>query len=423
MVPRETDIDYAPTAWVRSAPDTVDEITQQRRRRTPAQVGVGSIIGGRYQIVRFVAEGAFGAVYQAHDLDVAGHVVALKLMHRAPATTQERQMHVREVQLIAAISHPSVVSFKDHGLHHDRLYIVMPWYEGETLAARLKRGPLSRREAQRIFMQLAQALGAVHERAIRHQDVKPENILLARFGEGQDDFPVLLDLGVGAFHHEFVPAFTPAYVAPEMARAHLDITEGREGRAVDGKSDVYALALTLFDALAPGARELSGYDSSLAELTRRSREGVLLPHQKELADLMAVFARWLSVDPAERPTARELSRELAVLTRNEDRRAERRRAAWRVGPLLVAALITSLVLGLKLRSERVASRVKDARIEAQAAEIDSVRAHTEAVDHARIDALDAELEKLQKQLDRSEAARHELLRRLQQVDAPLPPRS
>jgi serine/threonine protein kinase len=414
VVPRESDIDYAPTDWIRSAPETLDEVTQHRRKRAPAQVGVGSVIGGRYQIVRFVAEGAFGAVYQAQDLDVAGHVVALKLMHRAPATRQERQMHVREVQLIAAISHPSVVSFKDHGVHQDRLYIVMPWYEGETLHARLKRGPLPRREAQRIFQQLAQALSAVHARGIRHQDVKPENILLARFGEGQPDFPVLLDLGVGAFHHEFVPAFTPAYVAPEMARAHLDVTEGRDARAVDGKSDVFALALTLFDALAPGARELSGYDSSLGALTKRSREGVLLPHEQGLRDLSPTFARWLAVDPARRPTAEELARELSVLTRDEDRRAERRRAAWRVGPLLAAALLTALVLGLKLRSERVASRVKDARIEQQAAEIDS----HEAIDHARIEVLSNDVKKLEKELTRSEAARRELQRRLQQTQYP-----
>jgi serine/threonine protein kinase len=436
-VPRESDIDYAPTDWIRSAPDssrgvpdrfrgqptpeTVEEFTQ-RRRRTPAQIGVGSVIGGRYQITRFVAEGAFGAVYQAQDLDVSGHVVALKLMHRAPASEQERQMHVREVQLIAAISHPSVVSFKDHGLHHDRLYIVMPWYEGETLAARLKRGPLARREALRIFQQLARALGAVHDRGIRHQDVKPENILLARFGEGQEDFPVLLDLGVGAFHHEFVPAFTPAYVAPEMARQHLEVTEGWNGAAVDGKSDVFALALTLFDALAPGARELSSYDSSLGALTRRSREGVALPSREELADVLPALTRWLSVDPAERPSAQELVRELEVLTRAEDRRAERKRVAWRVGPLLSAALIAAIVLGLQLHGERVASRVKDARIEQQAAELDSAReAQEESVTHTRGDA--SELQRLRRLLMRSEAQRRELLRKLEQQSAAQPPPS
>jgi serine/threonine protein kinase len=363
-----SDIDYAPTAISKSP---------EWRSTAAEAIGVGSLIGRRYQVVRFVAEGSFGAVYQAHDLDVPGHVVAIKLMHRAPASQAERQMHEREVRLIAAVSHPSVVSFKDQGVHHDRLFIVMPWYEGETLAARLTRGPLSRREAQRIFQQLAQALSVVHERGIRHQDIKPENILLARFGAGEEAFPVLLDLGVGAFHHEFVPAFTPAYVAPEMARAHLDSTEGRAATPVDGKSDVFALVLTLFDALAPGARPVSSCDSSRGALAQRSRDGVSLPRRPELADLVASFARWLSVDAARRPSAQQLSRELSVLTRAEERRAERRRAAVRNLPLLAATLVTSLVLGLELRSERVASRMKDALIAAQATLVDGAETHDE----------------------------------------------
>jgi serine/threonine protein kinase len=358
-----SNLDYAPTA-ISSAP----EISTFAR-----QIGVGCIVGERYRVVRFVAQGAFGAVYQAHDLEVPGHIVALKLMHREPASQAERHMHEREVRLVAAVSHPSVVSFKDHGLHEGRLYLVMPWYDGETLATRLTRGPLSRGEAQRIFQQLAQALSAVHERGIRHQDVKPENILLARFGAGEDVFPVLLDLGVGAFNHEFVPAFTPAYVAPEMARAHLEITEGRAGTAVDAKSDVYALVLTLFDALAPDARPIASCDSSHGALAQRSRRGVSLPERPELADLAASFARWLAVDPAERPSAHELARELCVLTRAEHRRAERKRAARRGLPLLAATLVTSLLLGFQLHSERMASRAKDAVIEAQAAQLDGSR--------------------------------------------------
>lgn len=345
----------------------------RKRERNAQAVGVGSVIGGRYELVRFVAEGAFGAVYQAHDLDVAGHVVALKLMHRPPASEEEKAMHLREVQLIAAVSHPSVVSFKDYGVHAERLYIVMPWYDGESLAARLRGGVgLTRAEALRIFQQLAQALVAIHARGIRHQDIKPENILLARFGEGQADFPVLLDLGVGAFAHEVVPAFTPAYVAPEMARAHLGMGEGGSV-LVDGRADVYALALTLFDALAPGQRQLSECDGSLASLAQRAEQGATLPKLPALADLTPSFARWLAVDPTARPTAQEFVEELSVLTRAELRRAERKRLWLRAGPFLSAALVFMGVLGKELREERVLSRTKDARIEQQAEEIDQVR--------------------------------------------------
>jgi hypothetical protein len=377
-VNREQAIGLQATHMLRSGVDTLQEVPASRSRRirndVPEQVEVGSVVAGRYQIAKFVAAGSFGAVYRARDLDVPGHVVALKLMHRPPSSDSEQALCRREVQLIAAVSHPSVVSFKDHGFHQGRFYIVMPWYEGETLADRLRgEAALTRREALRIFQQLAQALDAMHARGIRHQDVKPENILLARFGEGQEDFPVLLDLGVGAFSHEQVPGFTPAYVAPEMARAHLELMQGSAQVQVDGKADVFALALTLFDALAPGKRDLSACDGSPASLLFRAQDGVTLPRLPALADIEPALRRFMAVDPDERPTAGELVRELSVLTRAEDRKAERRRMALRAGPFVSAAMVMSLVLGMKLHDERAQARVKDTRIEQQAAEIESSR--------------------------------------------------
>lgn len=338
------------------------------------RVGVGGVIGGRYEVAEFIAEGAFGAVYQACDLDIPGHVVALKLMHEPPRSEEERERCLREVQLIAAVSHPGVVSFKDHGLHKGRFYIVMPWYEGPSLAQRLEReGALSRKEAREIFQQLADALAAIHAAGIRHQDVKPENILLARFGSEERVHPVLLDMGVGAWGHELVPAFTPAYVAPEMARTHLALREGNAPLAVDGKADVFALALTLFDALAPGAREASLCTGETKELERRAVYGAELPHLKALSDVHSAFARWLSIDPSDRPTARELSRELSVLTRRDERRVEQKRLRARLLPGFLAGVCVVGMLVFLLGKERVQSKVKDQRIGVQAAQIDEAR--------------------------------------------------
>ena len=367
-----------------------DMVTQSGslRERTPVareQVARGSVVGGRYEIADFIAAGAFGAVYRAHDLDVPGHVVALKLMHRAPHSEQERERCLREAQLIAAVSHPSVVSFKDHGWHRGRFYIVMPWYEGQTLAQRLaERGEgLSRREAARIFRQLADALAAMHARGIRHQDVKPENILLARFGEGSELFPVLLDLGVGAWGSEMLPAFTPAYVAPEMARAHIDLCESRSPVPVDGKADVFALSLTLFDALLPGERDLHACTSSHASLRTRAELGASLPPAHPLTDIAEPLARWLSVDPKDRPSARELSSELCVLTLAEERKAERAQLIRRITPVLAVVGSVVAMLAIQLRKERVRSHVKDQRIENQAAQIDEVRTQLTALDLER----------------------------------------
>jgi serine/threonine protein kinase len=361
---------------------TVEQPGTPARAPERERVQLGTVIGGRYRITRFVAEGAFGAVYRAQDLDINGHEVALKLLHRASASEAEHARCLREVQLIAAVSHPSVVSFKDHGFHRGRFYIVMPWYQGETLADRLaERGALSRREALRIFRSLAEALAAMHERGIRHQDVKPENILLARLGEGQEDFPVLLDLGVGAFSHEQVPAFTAAYVAPEMARAHL--SPGEPQPPVDGKADVFALALTLFDALMPGARDMPVSSATDDSLRLRLARGADVPWAEPLRDIRPELSRWLARDPQARPSARQLAHELRVLVRAEERRAERRRLLMRAGPALCLVLSLAFVLAVQLRREQVSSRRKDWRIERQALEIDQAREAIDALSGAR----------------------------------------
>lgn len=362
---------------------TVEQPGVPARDPLRERVLLGTVVGGRYRLSAFVAEGAFGAVYRADDIEITGHVVALKLMHRPSASEDEHARCLREVQLIAAVSHPSVVSFKDHGLHRGRFYIVMPWYQGETLAERLeKRGALSRSEAQRIFTSLAEALAAMHERGVRHQDVKPENILLARLGEGQEDFPVLLDLGVGAFRHEQLAAFTAAYVAPEMARAHL-AAAGSSPAKVDGKADVFALALTLFDALVPGARDMPNADGTRQTLLHRATHGADIPWTEPLRDIHAPLTRWLSLTANDRPTARELAHELSALTREQERRKERKRLWWRAGPVLAVVAVLVGVLGLQLKKERVRSQRKDVRIEQQEIEIGQAREAIDALSGAR----------------------------------------
>lgn len=375
---------------------TIEQPDSPARDPVRERVEIGTVIGGRYRVSAFVAQGAFGAVYRAEDTEITGHVVALKLMHRPSASQDEHARCLREVQLIAAVSHPSVVSFKDHGLHRGRFYIVMPWYQGQTLAERLsKRGALTRTEARRIFTSLAEALAAMHERGIRHQDVKPENILLARLGEGQEDFPVLLDLGVGAFRDEQLAAFTAAYVAPEMARAHLASGDG-ELAEVDGKADVFSLALTLFDALLPQARDFPDSRATKETLLRRASHGADIPFADSLRDVRDALARWLAVDPSKRPTARELVHQLAVLTQEQERRRDRKRLWWRAGPLLLAALCVAFGLAFQLRKERVRSHRKDLRIEQQEYEIGQAREAIDALSGARRATLQDYLELKQK---------------------------
>lgn len=279
----------------------------------------GTIVGGRYSIEARVGLGAFGDVYRAKDTEVPGHVVALKLLHQAAHSKSAKQSALRELRLIASVFHPSIVQFKDHGWFEERLWFVMPWYDGETLESRLQREPLSRAEALQIFQPLARALAAMHAAGVRHQDVKPENIFLARIpGFGQDEVtPVLLDLGVAATEAEMVVAGTPTYFAPEVAAQFASV---ERKPPVSNKADVFALALSLRNALEPETQEDVAAGAVDTFIEYRSNETPDAPTRPGLKYLAPFFDRWMSWDAELRPTADELAEELSALALPEERR-------------------------------------------------------------------------------------------------------
>jgi len=279
----------------------------------------GTIVGGRYSIEARVGLGAFGDVYRAKDTEVPGHVVALKLLHQAAHSKSAKQSALRELRLIASVFHPSIVQFKDHGWFEERLWFVMPWYDGETLESRLQREPLSRAEALKIFQPLARALAAMHAAGVRHQDVKPENIFLARIpGFGEDEVtPVLLDLGVAATEAEMVVAGTPTYFAPEVAAQFASV---ERKPMVSNKADVFALSLSLRNALEPDTQEDVAAGAVDTFIEYRSRETPNAPTRKGLKYLTPFFDRWMGWDADLRPTADELAKELSALSLPEERR-------------------------------------------------------------------------------------------------------
>ncbi len=293
--------------------------TREDEREGVQPLPTGTIVGGRYAIETRVGLGAFGDVYRAKDTEVPGHIVALKLLHQAAHSKTAKQSALRELRLIASVFHPSIVQFKDHGWFEERLWFVMPWYDGETLESRLQREPLSRADALEIFRPLARALAAMHAAGVRHQDVKPENIFLARIpGFGQDEVtPVLLDLGVAATEAEMVVAGTPTYFAPEVAAQFASV---ETKPPVSNKADVFALALSLRNALEPETQEDVAAGAVDTFIEARSKATPSAPRRRALKYLKPSFDRWLSHDPDARPTADELAEELSVLSLPEERR-------------------------------------------------------------------------------------------------------
>ncbi|MEM7608167.1 MAG: protein kinase, partial [Myxococcota bacterium] len=317
--------------------DLEPEAVQERPPLT-----VGTVLSGRYRVMLRVGAGAFGDVYRAEDTEVPGHIVALKLLHQPSYSSESRQHALRELRHIASVFHPSVVQFKDHGWHEGRLWFVMPWYEGETLSARMKHGPLSREEAHAIFVPLARGLRAMHAAGLRHQDVKPDNVLLAELPAEGGVLPVLLDLGVAATEAEMLVAGTPTYFAPEIAAQFAGdySADGEviERPAVDARSDVFSLALTLRNALEPDGEEDVRSGATEAFIEGRALNPVPAPRARHLRDLRADFGRWLALDAEARPTSEAFIAELDALLRPKQKRLQRRRRLrWTLPILLLAA--------------------------------------------------------------------------------------
>lgn len=321
---------------------------------------VGRVIAGRYAIEARVGSGAFGDVFRARDTEVRGHVVALKLLHQASPSDEERERALRELRLIASVFHPSVVQFKDHGWHEGRLWFVMPWYEGETLEDRIEREPLTRQEARTIFEPLARALASMHARGIRHQDIKPENIFLAKLPGDDAPLPVLLDLGVAAEDAEMIFAGTPTYFAPEVACQFASVPDKPP---VGHAADVFALALALRNALEPSTQEDIPANAVETFIEARARSVPALPRNPQLRFLDASLRRWTALDPEDRPTAAELADELSVLTLPEVRRAHRRRSLAVALPITLMVALAAGATYQQFRQRELARAMEVARAE------------------------------------------------------------
>jgi serine/threonine protein kinase len=382
---------------------------------------IGTLIGERYEIEALLGAGAFADVYRARDREVTDHVVALKILRRRAGDAHAVRAALRELQLIASVFHPSVVQLKDHGWHAGRLWFVMPLYRGETLADRLRRGPLDRATAREIFEPLAEALATMHRAGVRHQDVKPENVFLANIDpEGAQEsrriLPVLLDLGVAAKDAELVLAGTPAYFAPEVAARFSGMPDPPP---VGPKADVFSLALTLRDALDPTMRDPVAAGAVDAFVSVRRGRRPPPPSRRDLRDLEPWFERWLQVSPDRRPNADEFRRELRALTRPAEQRARRIGLLRWVVPasIAVAALFGSVVSVYSREASLRRIEAEEQRVRADRARERAASIHASLEEEeARRRKLEEDVARLDAQYQKSRMTREELVARLATVE-------
>src|SRR6516165_6229743 len=150
---------------------------------------------GPYEIIAAVGAGGMGEVYRARDTRLDRTVAVKVLPAHLTSDPDLRQRFEREARTISSLSHPHICSLYDVGQHDGIDYLVMEYIEGESLADRLKKGPLPLNQALMYAIQVADALDKAHRAGIVHRDLKPANIMLTRSGAKLLDFGLAKLLG------------------------------------------------------------------------------------------------------------------------------------------------------------------------------------------------------------------------------------
>jgi eukaryotic-like serine/threonine-protein kinase len=250
---------------------------------------------GRYRLVRRIAAGGMGEVWEADDT-VLGRRVALKvLVEELAADDHATRRFVREARATARLAHPNVARVYDFGRDGGTPFLVMELLEGQTLAGRLASGPLPPAEAARVAAAVADALDAAHRRGIVHRDVKPSNVMLTAGGDVK-----VMDFGIAAAADETHSTTgsglyaTVAYVPPERVA----------GEPATPASDIYSLGAVLYELLC-GRPPFLG--SSPALVARAHLHDPLVPVRR-LAPwvpprLAEACEAALAKDPAGRPSS------------------------------------------------------------------------------------------------------------------------
>lgn len=285
--------------------------TLRRRLRYPTGTTVTEFKGmplevgtrlGPYEILAQIGAGGMGEVYRASDTRLDRHV-ALKVI--APQWARDRQVRMRferEARAISALSHPHVCTLHDIGEHGDLEYLVMEFVEGETLADRLSREPLSVEDFLRYGAEIADALEVAHARGITHRDLKPSNVMITARGVK------ILDFGLAKLGQSSGPANdatdlltnpgttlgTWSYMSPEQA----------VGEEIGPPSDVFSLGIVFYEALTGRHPFEAGNRSERVHAILRVdpvRPAMVRPGVP--GEIDALLLQMMQKVPASRPTA------------------------------------------------------------------------------------------------------------------------
>ena len=284
-----------------------------------------------------------GSVWLAEDSRLHRQVALKMLLAPGSGDAVGRERLLREARAAAALNHPHIAAVHDVLDIDGDIVIVFEYVEGETLASRLRRGPLPTDEAVALAGQMAAALAAAHGQGVIHRDLKPTNVVIGAGAKLK-----VLDFGI-ARHTPVDPTTTGLSPQPATTDLALAGTPGYAapeqwlGRDVNARADLYALGVMLFE-MAAGRRPFDGPDPTRAaaaaineDAPALSAVGVRVP-----ADYELLTSRLLARDPAARPVS--ATDVLTELTRLREGDTSRDRESWWRRPAAVAALALAVVI-------------------------------------------------------------------------------
>jgi serine/threonine protein kinase len=260
------------------------------------------VVGGRYRLGEVIGRGGMSTVYCAHDENL-GRDVALKLFAPQAPDADELKRQEAEIQLLATLNHPSLVTLFDAGIDtripgEPRPFLTMELVEGQDLRSRIRHSPVPLDELAVIGAGIADALAYVHGLGVIHRDIKPGNILLVQIRPGEPLRPKLTDFGIARIADSTrltatgTMLGTAAYLSPEQAL----------GSPLSPATDIYSFGLVLLECIKqtieyPG----NAVESAVARLHRSPEVPGDVP--SEWADLIRSMT---AIEPLERPAAADV---------------------------------------------------------------------------------------------------------------------
>jgi serine/threonine protein kinase len=320
---------------------------------------------GPYEIESPLGEGGMGEVYRARDVRLDRTVAIKVLVSHLSSSPELKQRMDREARAISALNHPHICHLYDIGSQDGTDYLVMEFLEGETLAERLRKGPLPLPEVLKIAIAIADALTVAHRQGIVHRDLKPGNIMLTRAGAKLMDFGLAKatspSLGISGSNAPLLSGDRTRSEASPLTTAGAIIgtiqymaPEQLEGKEADSRSDLFALGAILYE-MVTGNRPFGGRSqiSVASAILEKEPEPITTSHPLTPPMFEQVVATCLAKNPDDRfQSAHDLKLQLkwisegntSVAKPSEQRRTQREGILMAVACTLVLLIIASVIL-------------------------------------------------------------------------------